>query len=206
MADKYLQLVLTPAVQQAQDKYFGKHQAVENAPEIDTLTSDEADFIASRDSFYMATVSETGWPYVQHRGGPPGFVKVRGPNLIGFVDFKGNRQFVSTGNIDVTDRVALLMMDYPHRTRLKLLGHARVLDARENQKLVDELAPEPLRKKVERLFLIQVVSYDWNCPQYITPRFTAAEVEMYAAPLKARIAELEALLTARDGAGIGKHR
>jgi len=203
MADKFMQLALTPAVQQAQDKYFGKHQVVENAPETDPLTGNEAYFIASRDSFYMATVSETGWPYVQHRGGPPGFVKVLGPNLIGFADFKGNRQLISTGNLDAADRVALFMMDYPNRTRLKLLGHARVLDAREHPELVDQLAPEPLRSKVERLFLIQlfliqVISYDWNCPQYITPRFTAAEMENYAAPLKARIAELEARLAARD--------
>ena len=198
MADKYMQLVLTPAVQRAQDKYFGKHRVVENAPEADALTSDEADFIASRDSFYMATVSETGWPYVQHRGGPPGFVKVLGPNLIGFADFKGNRQLVSTGNLDATDRVALFMMDYPHRTRLKLLGQARVLDAREHPELVNQLVPEPLRSKVERLFLIQVISYDWNCAQYITPRFTAAEVADYVAPLKARITDLEAQLAARD--------
>jgi predicted pyridoxine 5'-phosphate oxidase superfamily flavin-nucleotide-binding protein len=197
MADKYMQLVLTPAVQLAQDKYFGRHQVVEQAAETNGLTLDEADFIASRDSFYMASVSETGWPYVQHRGGPAGFIKVLGPNLLGFADFKGNRQLVSTGNLDVTDRVALFLMDYPHRTRLKLLGHARVLDARENRELADELAPESLRSKVERLFLIQVVSYDWNCPQYITPRFTAAEVEKYAAPLKARIKELEAQLAAR---------
>ena len=98
------------------------------------------------------------------------------------------------------------MMDYPHRARLKLLGHARVLDARQHPELVDQLAPEPLRKKVERLFLIQVISYDWNCPQYITPRFTAAQMEAYAAPLKARVAELEALLAARDGTELGKHR
>ena len=201
MADKFMQLVLTPAVQQAQDKYFGKHQVVENAPETDALTRSEAYFIASRDSFYMATVSETGWPYVQHRGGPPGFVKVLGPNLIGFADFKGNRQLISTGNLDVTDRVALFMMDYPNRTRLKLLGHARVLDAREHPELVDQLVPEALRRKVERLFLIRVISYDWNCPQYITPRFTAAEVEKYAAALKDRIAELEAQLAARDRPG-----
>jgi uncharacterized protein len=194
MAAKYMQLVLTPAVQQAQDKYFGKHQVIEQAPETDALTPDEAEFIASRDSFYMGTVSETGWPYVQHRGGPPGFVKVLGPNLIGFVDFKGNRQLVSTGNLEITDRVALFMMDYPHRTRLKLLGHARVLDAREHPELVDQLAPAPVGGKVERYFLVQVISYDWNCPQYITPRFTAAEVEKYAAPLKARIAQLEAQL------------
>jgi predicted pyridoxine 5'-phosphate oxidase superfamily flavin-nucleotide-binding protein len=197
-----MQLVLTPAVQQAQDKYFGRHQVVESAPETNALTPDEASFIDSRDSFYMATVSETGWPYVQHRGGPPGFVKVLGPDLIGFADFKGNRQLVSTGNLGPSDRVALFMMDYPQRTRLKLLGHARVLDAREHRELTDQLAPESLRIKVERLFLIQVVSYDWNCPQYITPRFTAAEVEKYAASLKARIAELEAQLAARDGAGL----
>jgi predicted pyridoxine 5'-phosphate oxidase superfamily flavin-nucleotide-binding protein len=201
MADKYMQLVLTPAVREAQDKYFGKHQAVVNAPETDALTPDEADFIASRDSFYMATVSETGWPYVQHRGGPVGFVKVLGPNLIGFADFKGNRQLVSTGNLGIIDRVALFMMDYPRRTRLKLLGHARLLDGREHPELLDQLAPEPLRSKVERFFLIQVISYDWNCPQYITPRFTAAEVEKYAAALKDRIAELEAQLAARDRPG-----
>ena len=199
MAAKFMEMVLTPAVQQAQDKYFGKHQVATNAPEMDSLTSDEADFIASRDSFYMATVSETGWPYVQHRGGPTGFVKVLGPNLIGFADFKGNRQLISTGNLGVTDRAALFMMDYPHRTRLKLLGHARVIDARENPELLDELAPEPLRSKVERLFLIQVISYDWNCPQYITPRYTAAEVEQYAAGLKARIAELEVQLAELRG-------
>ena len=103
MADKYMQIVLTPAVQRAQDKYFGKHQVVENAPETDALTVDQVSFISSRDSFYMATVNETGWPYVQHRGGPPGFVKVLGANLIGFADFKGNCQLVSTGNLDVTD-------------------------------------------------------------------------------------------------------
>jgi uncharacterized protein len=206
MADKFMQLLLTPAVQQAQEKYFGKHQVVENAPEANALTLDEVGFILSRDSFYMATVSETGWPYIQHRGGPPGFVKLLGPNLIGFADFKGNRQLLSTGNLGITDRVALFMMDYPQRTRLKLLGHARVLDAREHPELVDQLAPEPLRGKVERLFLVQVISYDWNCPQYITPRFTAADIANYVEPLKARIADLEAQLATRDGSSVKAQR
>ena len=201
MADKFMQLAFTPAVQQAQDKYFGRHQVVKDAPATDALTSDEAGFIASRDSFYMATVSETGWPYVQHRGGPLGFVKVLGPNLIGFADFKGNRQLISTGNLGTNGRVALFMMDYLNRTRLKLLGQARVLDAREHPDLADQLAPGPLRSRVERLFLIEIIAYDWNCAQYITPRFTAAEVEEYVAPLKARIAELEAQLAGRDGSG-----
>jgi uncharacterized protein len=206
MADKFMQLLLTPAVQQAQEKYFGKHQVVENAPETDALTLDEVGFILSRDSFYMATVSETGWPYIQHRGGPPGFVKLLGPNLIGFADFKGNRQLLTTGNLGITDRVALFMMDYPQRTRLKLLGHARVLDAREHPELVDQLAPEPLRGKVERLFLVQVISYDWNCPQYITPRFSAADIANYVEPLKARIADLEAQLATRDGSSVKAQR
>jgi uncharacterized protein len=200
MAEKYLQVVVTPAVQRAQDKYFGRHQVIEDAPEVDALTPDEAVFIEARDSFYMASISETGWPYLQHRGGPPGFLKVLGPSLIGFADLKGNRQLVSTGNLEVSDRVALFLMDYPNRTRLKLLGHARVLDAREHPELADQLAPEKLRNKVERLFLVEVVSYDWNCPQYITPRFTAAAVEKYVAPLRSRIAELEAQLAAHDNA------
>jgi predicted pyridoxine 5'-phosphate oxidase superfamily flavin-nucleotide-binding protein len=199
MAKKYMQLVLTPAVQQAQDKYFGKHQAVEGAEERDPLTPEEVAFIASRDSFYMATVSETGWPYVQHRGGPAGFVCVLSASLLGFADFKGNRQLLSTGHLAVSDRVSLFLMDYPQRERLKILGHARVLDAREHPDLLAQLAPPELRAKVERLFLIEVVSCDWNCPQYITPRFTAEEVEKSVAPLRARIAELEAKLAAYDG-------
>jgi uncharacterized protein len=196
MSDTFMQIMLTPAVQRVQDQYFGKHQVVENPPETDPLTPDEVDFIVSRDSFFLATVSETGWPYLQHRGGPPGFLKVLGPNLIGFADFKGNRQLITAGNLTSTDRVALFLMDYPHPARLKLLGHARVLDARQYPELADQIAPGFLRRKVERLLLIQVVSYDWNCSQNITPRFTAAEVETYTAPLKARIAQLEAQLAA----------
>ena len=192
MAAKFMQLVLTPAVQAAQERYFGKHQAVAGTPERDPFTDDEAAFIARRDSFYMATTNSDGWPYLQHRGGPAGFLRVLGPHQLGFADFKGNRQMLTTGNLDGNDRVALFLMDYPNRERLKILGHARVLDAREHASLADQLTPTPeLRSKIERLFLIEVVSFDWNCPQYITPRFTEAEVENAVAPLKARIAELE---------------
>ncbi|MEO6741250.1 MAG: pyridoxamine 5'-phosphate oxidase family protein [Chthoniobacteraceae bacterium] len=192
MAAKFMQLVLTPAVQAAQERYFGKHQSVAEAPERDPFTGDEAAFIAARDSFYMATTNSDGWPYVQHRGGPAGFLKVLGPHQLGFADFKGNRQVLTTGNLDGDDRVALFLMDYPNRERLKILGHARVLDARDNAELADQLTPTPeLRSRIERIFLIEIVSYDWNCPQYITPRYTEAEVEAHIAPLKARIAELE---------------
>ena len=132
MAHAYFDIAYTPSVKAAQvangsGAYWAEFKGKK---ENNVLTAAEGEFIATRDSFYMATVSETGWPYVQHRGGPPGFLKVLGPNLIGFADFKGNCQLVSTGNLGITDRVALFMMDYPHRTRLKLLGHARVLDAR----------------------------------------------------------------------------
>ena len=195
MAAKFMQLVLTPAVQAAQERYFGKDQTVAGAPERDPFTDDEAAFIARRDSFYMATTNSDGWPYLQHRGGPAGFLRVLGPHQLGFADFKGNRQMLTTGNLDGNDRVALFLMDYPNRERLKILGNARVLDAREHPALADQLTPTPeLRSKIERLFLIEVVSFDWNCPQYITPRFTEAEVEQAVAPLKARIVELEAQL------------
>ena len=149
-----------------------------------------------RDSFYMATTNSDGWPYLQHRGGPAGFLRVLGPHQLGFADFKGTRQLLSTGNLDGNDPVALFLMDYPNRERLKILGHAKVLDAREHPTLADQLTPTPeLRSKIERIFLIEVVSFDWNCPQYITPRFTEAEVETHIAPLKARIAKLEEQLS-----------
>ena len=194
-----MQLALTPAVQAEQDRFYGQHQAVANAPERDTLTDDEMAFIAARDSFYLATTNSDGWPYIQHRGGPPGFLKVVAPNQLGFADLKGNRQMLSVGNLAENDRVALFLMDYPQRTRLKILGHSRVLDAREHPALADQLCPSPeLRDKIERLFLIQVVGFDWNCPKYITPRYTAAEIHEAIAPLKARIAELEAQLRAKS--------
>jgi hypothetical protein len=194
MADRFMQIVLTPAVQRAQDTYFGRHQSVDAAPEINPLTREEAAFIAARDSFYMATVNSDGWPYLQHRGGQAGFLKVLDPQTLGFADFKGNRQLVSTGNLAASDRVSLFLMDYPRRERLKILGHARVLDARAERDLAAQLTPAPdLLGKVERLFLIQVVSFDWNCPQYITPRYTEAEVQVAVAPLRQRIADLEAI-------------
>ncbi|EDY18675.1 pyridoxamine 5'-phosphate oxidase-related FMN-binding [Chthoniobacter flavus Ellin428] len=200
MAAKFMQMALTPAVQAAQDRYFGRHFVMADAPERDALTEEELSFIATRDSFYMATNNADGWPYIQHRGGPAGFLKVLGPNLLGFADFKGNRQLLSTGNVEGDDRVALFLMDYPGRERLKILGHARVLDAREHPELADQLSPTPeLRHRIERLFLVHAVSYDWNCPQYITPRYTEAEIEQRIAPLKARLAELEAQVAARAG-------
>jgi len=197
MADRFMQTVLTPSVLAAQQHYYGRQYQVEEAPVRDVLTEGEIDFISTRDSFYMATVTESGWPYIQHRGGAPGFLRVLGPGQIGFADYKGNRQMISTGNLAASDRVALFLMDYPQRVRLKIMGHARVVDARGNAVLVEQLAEAGVRALVERLFLIEVLSFDWNCPKYITPRFTGAEVDAAVAPLRRRIAELEAQLKGR---------
>ena len=195
MAQGYLDRLVTPAVAQAQARYYGHAMAATGGePASDALGEDERGFIATRDSFYMATVSESGWPYIQHRGGRPGFLRVLGPTSLAFADYKGNRQMLSTGNLATQDRVSLFLMDYPQRTRLKILGHARVADAREHPELVEQLAEPEARRLVERLYLIDVVSFDWNCPKYITPRYTAAEVAEAVAPLRARIAELEAQL------------
>jgi len=194
MAERFMQTVLTPSVLAAQKHYYGRSASTGSAPAHDPLTEDETQFIQSRDSFYMATITESGWPYVQHRGGQPGFLRVISPRQLAFADYKGNRQMLSTGNVAANDRVALFLMDYPQRTRLKILGHARVEDARQHPELVAQFAEPEVQRIVERLFLIDVVSFDWNCPKYITPRYTAAEVEEAVAPLRQRITELEAQL------------
>lgn len=196
MAQRFLELYSTPAVLEAQRHYYrSAPQAVGVGPP-DRLTEAEQAMIESRDHFYLATVNADGWPYVQHRGGPPGFLRVLDERTLGFADLRGNHQLLSTGNLAGNDRVALFLVDYPQRLRLKIAGHARVVDARDDPALVARLAPEvlPKRSKVERCFVIEVVGYDWNCPQHITPRYTLAEVEALAAPLRARIAELEARL------------
>jgi uncharacterized protein len=144
------------------------------------------------------TVGQTGWPYIQHRGGQPGFLRVLSPTALAFADYRGNRQLLTTGNLANSDRVALLLMDYPQRTRLKILGHARVEDAREHPDLVAQLAQPEVHKKVERLFFIEIVSFDWNCPQYITPRYTVEEMKDVMAELQEHVAELNAQPKSRD--------
>ena len=190
MAKKYLEIANTPAVAEAQQRSFGRSRCLESGSDRDPLGSEETEFIAGRDSFYMATVSETGWPYIQHRGGQPGFLRVVDPHTLAFADYRGNRQLLSTGNVAANDRVSLFLMDYPRRERLKILGHARVVDA--TLELMKQLVEPDVRPLVERLFVIDVISFDWNCPKFITPRYTAAEVEAIISPLKKRIAELEA--------------
>jgi predicted pyridoxine 5'-phosphate oxidase superfamily flavin-nucleotide-binding protein len=196
MAFKFHELAFTESVLQAQEHYYGQKRTVRPSPGPDPLTHDEIDFIQARDSFYMATVSVTGWPYVQHRGGKAGFLRVLGPTQLAFADYKGNRQMISVGNLAASHRVMLFLMDYPERTRLKIVGTARVEDARQHPELLEQLAGPEERGEVERFFFIDVLSYDWNCQQHITPRYTLEEITALTAPLRQRIEELEAQLKA----------
>jgi predicted pyridoxine 5'-phosphate oxidase superfamily flavin-nucleotide-binding protein len=194
MGTKYLDLMFTDAVRRAQKQYYGRAGNIAGAPERDPLGQAEAEFIAARDSFYLGSISESGWPYIQHRGGPWGFLRVINATTLAFADYKGNRQLLTTGNVSVNDRVALFLMDYKNRERLKILGHARVEDSHAHSELVEQITDPKMRSSVERLVFIDVVSFDWNCPKYITPRYSAEEVEEHVEPLKQRIAELEAQL------------
>jgi predicted pyridoxine 5'-phosphate oxidase superfamily flavin-nucleotide-binding protein len=161
-------------------------------PHHDRLGEREAAFIAMRDSFYLATVTETDWPYIQHRGGPAGFLRALDEKTIAFADFRGNRQFVSVGNLAKNDRVALILMDYAHQARLKILGHAQVIELKDDPALAAKLALPGYRAKPERAFLITVDAFDWNCPQHITQRFTADDVQHAVGAMSRRITELEA--------------
>jgi len=198
MPNRFKQTVSTPAVLAAQEHYYGRAAQPGPAPERDPLTDDERAFIAERDSFYLGTISASGWPYIQHRGGPKGFLRALDARTLAFADFGGNRQMLSTGNLATNDRVALFLMDYPRRERLKILGHARVLDAKEHPELIPQVLPPGFKpSQVERIYTIDVLSYDWNCSQFITPRYTAEEVETAVAPLRKRIAELEKQLAGK---------
>lgn len=194
MAGKYLHVTMTESVRRAQKRYYGHATPIADVPDRDPLGDTEIRFIAARDSFYLGSVSESRWPYIQHRGGPAGFLRVINETTLAFADYKGNRQLLTTGNVSVNDRVALFLMDYKNRERLKILGHARVEDARVHPELTTQITDPKMRSSVERLVFIDVVSFDWNCPKYITPRYSAEEVEEYVGPLRRRIAELEAQL------------
>jgi predicted pyridoxine 5'-phosphate oxidase superfamily flavin-nucleotide-binding protein len=200
MAQTFLKTMFGPgarALQEIDGSRASYARMEAQAGESDILTARELDFLSARDSFYIASRSETGWPYVQHRGGPAGFLRRIAGNHIGFADYRGNRQFLSTANLAADDRVCLFLMDYPARRRLKMIGHARTSDD------PDEIAALMLpgdQAEPERAFLIDIVGFDWNCPQHITPRFTEAQIAEGTRPLleelarlRARIAELEGL-------------
>lgn len=154
----------------------------------DLLTETEKQFIAEREGFYLGTVGETGWPYVQFRGGPPGFLRVVDDRTLGWADFRGNRQYISTGNFAGNDRVSLFLMDYPNQRRLKIFGRARVVDV--GSEFLAQLTIRDYRAVVERGVLVQVEAFDWNCPQHITPRYTVEEIQATLTPIRARLAQL----------------
>jgi predicted pyridoxine 5'-phosphate oxidase superfamily flavin-nucleotide-binding protein len=198
MPQRFYELAFTPAVKAEQAKHGSAHQydRMQHNPAFDNaLGPDEQHFLSLRDSFYMASVSETGWPYLQHRGGPPGFLHIFSPTLLGFADLRGNKQYISLGNLDHDNRVALFFMDYPNQTRLKILGRAEIHENdTESVPLIAQLRTTDPTAIVERAILIHVEGFDWNCPQHITPRYTLAELQPHIAPLHRRIAELEAQL------------
>jgi uncharacterized protein len=190
----YLDFASTPAVRAAQEANgSGEFWANFNGDRrSDRLTPAEAAFIVERDSLYMATVSENGWPYVQHRGGPPGFIRILDEKTLAIPDFRGNRQYISTGNLAANDRAALFLMDYPNRRRLKIYAHIEARDLTADPELAAKLTLPGYRAKVERGLIIHLAAFDWNCPQHITPRFSEAELAPALAPLRARLEALEA--------------
>jgi predicted pyridoxine 5'-phosphate oxidase superfamily flavin-nucleotide-binding protein len=195
MTNRFADIAFTPTVKSVQERQGSRaaYARAEDNPETyhHRLTAAEAEFIAARDSVYMATVGETGWPYIQHRGGPAGFIRVLDEGTLAFADFRGNRQYISVGNLLTDDRVSMFFMDYPNRTRLKLFGRARAIGPDEPDTLARLTVPG-YRATVERGILIKVEAFEWNCPQHITQRFTLEEVQTVTAPLLSRIAALEA--------------
>ena len=194
MANGFLSIATTPSVLAAQveNGSAGLYDKAGTHRRSDRFSDTEAAFVADRDSFYMASVSESGWPYVQHRGGPPGFLKLLDETTLAFPDFRGNRQYISLGNITADGRVAIILMDYKRRRRLKLYASIEARDLAAEPELASLLALGDYRGVPERAFLLHLEAFDWNCPQHITPRFTAADIAAASAPLNARLAELEA--------------
>lgn len=195
MGHKFAELAFTPnikAEQVARGSRGAYARFEEGEDHHNALCPQEAAFIGLRDSFYMASVGETGWPYIQHRGGPPGFLRVLDEKTIGFADFRGNRQYISIGNLKSDDRVSLFLMDYPNKARLKIFGKARIIGASDAE-IFKQLALSGYRAQVERGILIIIEAFDWNCPQHITQRFTLAEVEAAMEPLRRRMEELESV-------------
>lgn len=190
----FLDIAVTPSVRAVQQQMDVAHiwQDFQGQRAFDSFTEDEAAFIAERDSFYIATVSETGWPYVQHRGGPPGFLKVVDAHTLAFADYRGNKQYISTGNVAADARACVFLMDYAHRARLKIYVHAKTLMPEENPALTALVTDVGYKAKIERIFRLRLETFDWNCQQHITPRFTEQEVSTATTPLRARLAELEA--------------
>jgi predicted pyridoxine 5'-phosphate oxidase superfamily flavin-nucleotide-binding protein len=196
MSKRFAELAFTPLVKE-QQRLHGSRQSYARMEQWgepgDRLGEQEQEFIHERDGLYMASVTESGWPYVQFRGGSRGFLRVLDDRTLGFADLRGNKQYITTGNLEHDDRVALFLMDYPNQSRLKILGHAEVHEGdAEASKLMQTLRVEGEKTPAERAVLVHIEAFDWNCPQHITPRYTREELEPLLEPMRKRLEELEA--------------
>jgi uncharacterized protein len=193
MSYGFLDVAMTPSVRAVQARMGADRiwQDFKGHRQFDRFTENEAAFIAYRDSFYMATVSETGWPYVQHRGGPRGFLKLVDDRTLAFADYRGNRQYISTGNLAADDRACLFLVDYPNRARLKIYAHVETLKLDDDPDLTTLVTMPDYKAKLERIFRLRLKTFDWNCQQHITPRFTEHEIIEALRPLRDRLARLE---------------
>lgn len=193
MAYGFLNVAVTPAVRDVQQKLGVSHmwENFRGERDFDRFTDQEAGLIAERDSFYMATTSETGWPYIQHRGGAKGFLKVLDDRTLAFADYRGNFQYISIGNISANDKACLFLMDYPRRTRLKIYVHTETVPLDADEALTAAVL-EGAPGRAERIIRLRLQNFDWNCPQYIVPRYTEAQLEDSLRPVQDRLATLEA--------------
>jgi predicted pyridoxine 5'-phosphate oxidase superfamily flavin-nucleotide-binding protein len=198
MAKNYQSLAFTAAVKEMQERMGSRaaYARIEKSTYVNGLTEHEIDFIGRRDGFYMATISENGFPYIQHRGGPKGFVKVLDARRLGLIDFKGNAQYISVGNIATHSNVSLIMVDYPARARLKIFAKAKMVNLEDDSALYELLDLKGYKFKPERMMVFDVEAYDWNCPQNITPRYTVEDMEAIYTSQLDYINQLEAELKA----------
>lgn len=196
MAKNFADIAFTDSVKAQQEQHGSRQQyaRMDRLARGTTLTFAETEFIAARDGFYLATVGETGYPYVQFRGGPAGFLRVIDAQTLGYADFRGNRQYITLGNLDQNDHAALILMDYANRSRLKIYARIEIIKAEDGPELMETLRVTGYDAKLERAMLLHVEAFDWNCPQHITPRFTMEEIQAMNAPLYEHVAKLEAEL------------
>ena len=178
MSQNFTTFAFTPSVKAAQEHYGSRssYERMERGPDQFLMTERERQYIPTLDFFFMATVGETGWPYVQFRGGPRGFLKILDDRTLGFADFRGNRQYISVGNLASGSKVALILLDFARRVRLKIWASATVKEADEDPELAARLSDPGYDARIERLITLTIEAFDWNCPQHITPRFTEEEV------------------------------
>ncbi|GAA4238123.1 pyridoxamine 5'-phosphate oxidase family protein [Postechiella marina] len=193
MAKNFAEIAFTDPVKKLQEKYGSRksYQRMEKFNVVDGLTANEKKFIENQDSFYLATTNTNNYPYIQHRGGPKGFLKVLDSKRLGFIDFSGNKQYISVGNIKTNNKVSLFIMDYPNKSRLKIFAKSEIIELKDNPSLLKTLDLNHYNFKPERMIVFHIEAYDWNCPQHITQRYTMQEIEEAINPLKQHIENLE---------------